>query len=51
VSGGWSNVPHAEAQRAMGIDWMTPPELSESIPPAYTEHLGMWLIRAVEVAA
>jgi DNA (cytosine-5)-methyltransferase 1 len=24
----------------MGIDWMTLPELSEAIPPAYTEHIG-----------
>ena len=51
VSGGWSNVPHTEAQKAMGIDWMTASELSESIPPAYTEHIGQWLIRAIAVAA
>jgi DNA (cytosine-5)-methyltransferase 1 len=24
----------------MGIDWMTRGELSESIPPAYTEFIG-----------
>jgi len=24
----------------MGIDWMTRDELSEAIPPAYTEHIG-----------
>ena len=33
---------------AMGIDWMTPDELAEAIPPAYTEHIGQWLMREVE---
>jgi DNA (cytosine-5)-methyltransferase 1 len=27
-------------QRAMGIDWMTVPELSQAIPPAYTRFIG-----------
>ena len=31
----------ADAQRALGIDWMTEIEdLNEAIPPAYTEHIG-----------
>jgi DNA (cytosine-5)-methyltransferase 1 len=34
----------AEASEAMGIDWMTWPELCEAIPPAYTEHIGLRLL-------
>lgn len=30
----------AAGRRAMGIDWMTRGELSESIPPAYSEFIG-----------
>lgn len=31
-------------ERAMGIDWMEPDELVESIPPAYTEFIGRQLL-------
>jgi DNA (cytosine-5)-methyltransferase 1 len=34
----------AHAREAMGIDWMTRPELSEAVPPAYTEWIGRRLI-------
>lgn len=34
----------AEAKRAMGIDWMTREELSQSVPPAYTEFVGRQLL-------
>ncbi|MEM5785835.1 MAG: hypothetical protein AAGU11_00875 [Syntrophobacteraceae bacterium] len=34
--------------RAMGIDWMTRKELSQAIPPAYTEWIGRQLIQAIE---
>ena len=37
----------AEGQAAMGIDWMTWPDLVESIPPAYTEHIGRQLLAAL----
>lgn len=29
---------------ALGIDWMTPRELTQAIPPVYTEHIGKQLI-------
>lgn len=38
-------------REAMGIDWMTRDELSEAIPPAYTELLGGQLLRALEAVA
>jgi DNA (cytosine-5)-methyltransferase 1 len=40
-------IPLDVQQRAMGIDWMTRDELSEAIPPAYTEHIGGYLMAAV----
>ncbi|SDD60378.1 DNA (cytosine-5)-methyltransferase 1 [Mycolicibacterium neoaurum] len=43
--------PISKAREVMGIDWMTREELAESIPPAYTEHVGRQLLRSLEVAA
>jgi DNA (cytosine-5)-methyltransferase 1 len=37
-------IPLQTQQNAMGIDWMTLSELSEAIPPAYTEHIGRQLM-------
>lgn len=42
---------HAEASEVMGIDWMTKVEdITEAIPPAYTEYLGAQLLDLMNVA-
>jgi DNA (cytosine-5)-methyltransferase 1 len=37
----------AEAAAAMDIDWMTRDEMCQAIPPAYTEHIGHFLMLEV----
>ena len=37
--------------QAMGCDWMTQKEVSQAIPPAYTEYIGAQLIDAIRAAA
>ena len=44
-------IPLKTQQRAMGIDWMTLGELSEAIPPAYTEHIGGYLLAELRARA
>jgi len=44
-------IPLEVQKRAMGIDWMELRELSESIPPAYTEFIGRQLIEHLAVTA
>ncbi len=44
--GSW-DIPLDTQQTAMGIDWMTLEELSEAIPPAYTEFVGAQLLHYV----
>lgn len=36
-----------EARQAMGIDWMNRKEISQAIPPAYTEFIGIRLLDAL----
>ena len=38
-------------QAAMGIDWMSPYELTQAIPPAYTELIGHQLMAHIRVRA
>ncbi len=47
VTGG-GNCTLAAARQAMGIDWMTKGEINESIPPAYTEFVGLQMLRHME---
>jgi DNA (cytosine-5)-methyltransferase 1 len=41
-------IPLETQQEAMGVDWMTLEELSEAIPPAYTEFIGNQLRQHLE---
>lgn len=47
VVGHVSDVPYC--RKAMGIDWMTQGELSQSIPPAYTQWIGERLLESLQV--
>jgi DNA (cytosine-5)-methyltransferase 1 len=40
-----------QASEAMGIDWMPWAELTQAIPPAYTEHIGYYLMLEVQARA
>ncbi len=42
-----SKGTRAEWREAMGIDWMTRHELTQAVPPAYSEYLGKQLLRAI----
>ncbi len=39
------------AGAAMGIDWMARDEISEAIPPAFTEHIGHFLLSEIQTWA
>ena len=40
----------ADGRVAMGIDWMIKKELSEAIPPAYTEFIGRRIMEGLDAA-
>lgn len=48
IAGHWSGI--ANGRDAMGIDWMSRDELSQAIPPAYTEWIGTHLMNALKAA-
>lgn len=51
VEVGVRRIPLETQRRAMGVDWMTLAELSEALPPKYTEHVGSQLRAYLERAA
>lgn len=46
--GHFSNIPYA--RREMGIDWMTGKELTQAIPPKYTEYIARQYLAQLEDA-
>ena len=43
VVGHFADLP--AARRAMGIDWMSREEISQAIPPAYSQYIGEYFLR------
>ena len=44
-------VPADEARRAMEMPWATRDECNQAIPPAYTEHIGHYLMAEINARA
>ena len=50
VGGGCAgtNIKLETWQGAMGIEWMNKKELTQAIPPDYTEYIGKYLMGAIK---
>lgn len=46
----YGSVPLARRREVMGIDWMGSRELSQSIPPAYTDYIGRLMLASIDEA-
>ena len=44
-------IPLPVQQQAMGIDWMTLDELTQAVPPAYTEYIGAQVLASMNERA
>ena len=45
----WEGGHRAAMSEAMGMTWATCAEMSEAIPPAYTQHLGLQILQHISV--
>ena len=50
-NGGHGTADRQRWGQSLGIDWMSNAELSQAIPPAYTEWIGRQLLAAIEAVA
>jgi len=44
---GHAAVGGMSARQALGVEWMNRDEATQAIPPAYTEYIGKYLLRAI----
>ena len=49
INGKRYQSPVAEKADAIGINWMTEEEMTQAVPPAYTEFIGRQLLQAIAI--